>query len=51
MTLHKNSYSKENDFFVACKNADQKFGARIFKFNVNTIIKCITFANVAIDKK
>ena len=33
------------------KNTDQKFDARIFKFNVNAIIKCITFANVAIDKK
>ena len=38
-------------FSWPAKNADQKFGARIFKFNVNTIIKCITFANVAIDKK
>ena len=33
------------------KNTDQKFDARSFEFNVNAIIKCITFANVAIHKK
>ena len=51
MTLHKTHIQSKMIFSWPAKNADQKFGARIFKFNVNTIIKCITFANVAIDKK
>ena len=42
---------KRKCFCGQIKTLTKKFDARIFKFNVNAIIKCITFANVAINNR
>ena len=42
---------KRKYFCGQIKTLTKIFDARIFKFNVNAIIKCITFANVAINNR